>query len=63
MMKSTTGRHADADALEPMSRPTRPDQSSELVRLDPDDLVHPSIPPEDEQLTGEFHGSAGHPQG
>ena len=46
-----------------MTRPTRPYQPAQLPRLYPDDLVHPSIPPEVEQLSCEFHRAARHPEG
>lgn len=49
-------------ALEPMTRPSGPYQPLELVDFDPDELVHPPIAPQVEQLARQLHRPACHPQ-
>ncbi len=54
----------DASAsLEPMPCPPRAHQPTQLVDLDPDNLVDTAIPPQREQLAPELHRAAGHPDG
>jgi len=52
----------ELDVLEPMARPTCPDQSPQLTDFDPYELIHPLVPPLLEQLTAQFHCSARDPE-
>lgn len=48
--------------VQPVSCPSGADNSLELVRLHPDDFVHPLVTPEFKALSAELHGSPCHPQ-
>lgn len=54
--------------VQPVARPARADDPLQLVRLDPDDLLHPAVagqprlPPELQTLSAELHGPPGDPQ-
>ena len=48
--------------INPVARPSRANDPLQLVRLDPEQLLHKSVAPDVEALAAELHGAAGHPK-
>lgn len=48
--------------IQPMARPARPDDSLQLIGLDPDDFVDPLVSPKLQAFATQFHGSSSYPE-